>query len=118
MAYTYASGKNAKAICDVCGLTYKLPELKELIVKNKKTGVLACDECWTPDQPQLQLGTFPVYDPQALRTPRPDVGLTVSRNIQWGWSPVGGASSFDDGLTPNDLKMGVVVGSVTIAVGA
>ena len=90
--------------------------------------MLVCNECWSPDQPQLQLGMYPVYDPQGVRNPRPDntyyqSGLLAdgslgegSRIIQWGWNPVGGASSVDSGLTPNYLAMQVLVGTVTITV--
>ena len=41
--------------------------------------MLVCPECWDPDQPQNQLGRYNVDDPQALRNPRPDQGLTESR---------------------------------------
>jgi hypothetical protein len=73
------------------------------------------------------LGTFPVEDPQALRDPRKDTtyvtsGVNVdgytaggSRDIQWGWYPVGGASNFDAGLTPNYLVATTFVGTVTIS---
>jgi hypothetical protein len=69
---------------------------------------------------------YPVEDPQAVRNPRPDttyysagVGsdgyLTGgSRVFQWGWNPVGGASSFDTALTPNDLILNIQVGTVTV----
>ena len=72
MSNTFASGKRALAICDVCGFSCKLRELRDLIVKGKTTNIKACPECWNPDQPQLRLGEFPVDDPQALRNPRPD----------------------------------------------
>jgi hypothetical protein len=72
MSNRFASGQKALAICDVCGFSYKLRELKHLIVKGKDTNIKACPECWNPDQPQLHLGEFPVDDPQALRNPRPD----------------------------------------------
>jgi hypothetical protein len=39
-----------------------------------------------------------------------------SRNIQWGWNPVGGASFFDDALTPNNLSLAVEIGTVTVTV--
>jgi hypothetical protein len=87
MSYKYASGQKAIAICDVCGFQYRLPQLKELIVKGNKTNIRACPECWNPDQPQLMLGTFPVEDPQAIRNPRSDSAeLVASRDIQWGWN--------------------------------
>ena len=37
-----------------------------------------------------------------------------SRIIQWAWAPVGGASYFDAGLTPNDLVGQGNVGTVTV----
>jgi hypothetical protein len=126
MGNRYASGKNAIAICDRCGFRFRLRELKELVVKTKKVNVLACPSCWDPDQPQLQLGMYPVDDPQALRNPRPDStylqsGVLAdgsigggSRDIQWGWNPVGGSRFFDDVLTPNYLVATTFVGTVTV----
>lgn len=73
MSHKFASGQKALALCDVCGFRYRLRELQELIIKGNKTNIRACPECWNPDHPQLKLGEFPVYDPQALRNPRPDV---------------------------------------------
>jgi len=37
-----------------------------------------------------------------------------SRQFQWGWAPVGGASSFDAVLTRNDLMAITYVGTVTV----
>jgi len=39
-----------------------------------------------------------------------------SRIIQWGWAPVGGSRANDDGLTPNNLALGISLGTVTVAV--
>jgi len=72
MATQFASSQKALGVCDVCGFTYRLRELRNLIVKGRDTNTKACPECWNPDQPQLKLGEFPVHDPQALRNPRPD----------------------------------------------
>ena len=114
-------------MCDICGQQYKLKYLKTEVIKTKRVNILACPECWSPDQPQLQLGMFPVDDPQALRNPRNDTTYVQagtntagfptggSRDIQWGWAPVGGASYFDAGLTPNNLVLTVQIGTVTIA---
>lgn len=116
----YASAKNSIAECDICGQRYKLSELRRLTVKTKLTNIKACLECWNPDHPQLQLGMYPVYDPQAVREPRPDVsyqqtpGNVGSRVIEWGWNPVGGARANDAGLTPNHLVLGVQIGTVTV----
>lgn len=126
MPNRFASGKHTIAECDVCGQRYKLRKLRELIVKTKKTNILACPECWNPDHPQLQLGMYPVEDPQAVRNPRPDATYRQSgaladgyrgggsRVFQWGWNPVGGASQFDAGLTPNDLVLTGYLGTVTV----
>ena len=126
MSYPFASGKWAIAICDRCGQQFKLKTLKTEIIKTKQYNLLVCDSCWDPDHPQLQLGMYPVNDPQALRNPRRDTtyyqaGVNAegdptggSRQIQWGWNPVGMAQSFDAGLTPNYLVGLGQVGAVTV----
>jgi hypothetical protein len=127
MGNRFASGKNAISECDRCGQRFKLKVLKTEIIKLKNYNLLVCPECWDPDHPQLQLGMYPVDDPQALRNPRPDRSYVVSglladgysgggsRVFQWGWNPVGGASSFDAALTPNNLNLVVQLGTVTVA---
>jgi hypothetical protein len=126
VANRFANGTKAIAICDRCGFQFRLKELRTLIIKTKNVNIKVCKECWEPDQPQLQLGMYPVDDPQALRNPRPDSsylqsGLLAdgapgggSRDIQWGWNPVGGAQNFDEALTPNNLVLDVEVGIVTV----
>jgi len=141
MATQYASGKYSIAECDRCGQRYKLKELKKEIIKTKLFQIKVCPECWDPDQPQLSLGLYPVYDPQAVREPRPDTSYVVSgpsglqisnqsnntvrsdgysgdgsRQFQWGFNPVGGSSQSDAGLTPNDLTLNFIVSNVTISV--
>jgi hypothetical protein len=129
MGNRFASAKNSIAQCDRCGFRFKLTELRKLVVKTKINNVLVCDSCWDPDQPQLQLGMYPVDDPQAVRNPRRDTtyvtaGTNVagfptggSRDIQWGWNPVGGSRFFDNALTPNYLALSVEVGTVTVQIG-
>lgn len=126
MGNRFANGKKAIAECDRCGQQFKLKQLRTEIIKQRKYELLVCPECWDPDQPQLMLGTFPVDDPQALRNPRPDTtyitsGVNVngnlsggSREIQWGWNPVGGSSQFDAALTPNNLVAVGFVGTVAV----
>jgi hypothetical protein len=128
MPNRFASGKYAIAECDRCGQRYMLKELKKLTIKTKTVNIKVCPECWEPDQPQLQLGMYPVEDAQALREPRTDTSYQVSglladgesgggsRIFQWGWNPVGGASSFDAALTPNNLNLVVQLGTVTVSV--
>lgn len=142
MANRFANGARAFGFCDVCGFRFDLKKLKNLTVKTKQTQIKACPQCWTPDQPQLQLGMYPISDPQALRDPRPDTntwyqsgtnGLQTdptsgtgplqdgfpgegSRVIEWGWNPIGGSSYFDDELTPNALAPKAEIGTVTVVV--
>ena len=81
MGNKFASDSKAIAECDICGFRYKLRALRYLVVKTKTTNIKACNECWSPDQPQLQLGMYPVDDPQAIRNPRPDfTGYPQSRS--------------------------------------
>ena len=127
MANRFSSGKNSIAECDRCGFRFKLTSLRKEVIKTKTYNLLVCPSCWDPDQPQLQLGMYPVDDPQGVRDPRPDVSYQVSglladgylgggsRIFQWGWNPVGGASSFDAALTPNNLALSVQLGTVTVA---
>jgi hypothetical protein len=141
MPNRFASGKYAIAECDRCGQRYMLKQLKKLTIKTKQVNIKVCPECWEPDQPQLQLGMYPVDDPQGLREPRPDTsywssglnGLQLevgngvspdangvpeggSRVFQWGWSPVGGSRADDNGLTPNNLVAQSSLNSVTVQV--
>lgn len=110
----FARGKKAFGYCDRCYQRYDLGRLKIQIVKQKPTGMLVCPECLDVDHPQLMLGSFPVYDPQALRNPRPDINLVASRDIQWGWNPVGGGNYAVDGGTPDALAATGYVGTVTV----
>jgi len=127
MGNRFSSGKNSIAECDRCGFRFKLTALRKETVKTKIREILVCNNCWDPDQPQLQLGMYPVDDPQAVRNPRPDRSYVASgtlangtqgegsRNIQWGWNPVGGSRFFDDALTPNRLALGVQIGIVSVS---
>jgi hypothetical protein len=123
MSSKFASGKWAISECDICGFRYKLKTLKQLVIKNNPTNIMACRECWNPSHPQLQLGTFPIEDPQAIRNPRRDLSYVSSgldnfnfpsdgsRTIEWGWAPVGGPNDY--GLTPNSLVVKLELGTVS-----
>lgn len=137
MTTMFSSGKFAIAECDRCGFRFKLTTLKKLTIKTKNVSIKVCKECWEMDHPQLQLGMYPVNDPQAVREPRRDnsyyqsgnTGLDVdinggtsilangtpsggSRVFQWGWAPVGMQYDFNE--TPNALRAVGSVGQVTI----
>ena len=139
MGNRFASGKYAIAQCDRCNFRFKLKQLRKEIIKTKNYNLLVCPQCWDPDHPQLQLGMYPVDDPQGIRDPRPDnsyfqsgnTGLQIvpttattldgvglpsegSRDYQWGWNPVGGSRANDAGLTPNYLVLNIQIGTVTV----
>jgi len=126
MGNRFASAKNSIAQCDRCDFRFPLKELRELVIKTKNINMLVCRSCWDPDQPQLQLGMYPVEDPQAVRNPRPDRSYFVSglladgsqaegsRIIQWGWNPVGLDNSLDLVGIENDLVAEGQVGTVTV----
>jgi len=127
MGNRFASGKYSIAECDRCGQQYKLKRLKTEIIKTKQYDLKVCPECWDPDHPQLLLGMYPVDDPQGVRSPRRDTTYVTSgvnaagnlsggsRDIQWGWAPVGGSSFFDASITPNYLVATTFVGTVTVS---
>jgi hypothetical protein len=122
----FASGKYAIAECDRCAQRYKLKQLRSLVIKTKNVNIIVCPECWEPHQPQLQIGMYPVDDPQALRNPRRDnsyyqSGLNVnnypsdgSRVIQWGWDPVGLDNPLGLSGLVNVLEAQGEVGTVTV----
>jgi hypothetical protein len=126
MPNRFALGKKAISECDLCGFQYPLKRLKMLIVKARPTNMLACPSCWVKDHPQLMLGMYPVDDPQALRNPRRDnsyeeSGLNAggnpsggSRDIQWGWNPVGLFNPLGLPSLPDKLLMACKTGNVTV----
>ena len=130
MPNRFASGKHSIAECDRCSFRYKLKQLKQLVIKTKNVNLLVCPTCWEPDQPQLQLGMYPVDDPQALRNPRRDNSYLQSglgnnglpgegsRIIQWGWNPVGLYNPLGLSGLPNTLIGNGVVGTVTVQIGS
>lgn len=134
MSSRFASGKKAIGLCDRCGFQFKLKELRTIVVKTKNVNLLVCSECWEPDHPQLLLGMYPVDDPQALRNPRPDTsyiqsGLNSldpatiegtpsggSRDIQWGWDPVGLSNPLGLAGLVSNLEAKGQVGTVTVSI--
>jgi len=100
----FAAGKRAFGFCDRCGFRYALSALRWEFEDRRRNGLRVCSSCLDPDHPQLQLGRFRIYDPQALDGPRPDLGL-ANINGLFGWNPVG------DNVT---LELTVSIGSVTV----
>jgi hypothetical protein len=143
MPSQFASGKHAIAECDRCSFRYPLKTLRRLVIKTKNVNLLVCPTCWEPDQPQLQLGMYPINDPQALRNPRPDASYRASgpnglqtdtqtlpadnvlafgvpqggsRVIQWGWNPVGLSNPLQLSGLEDNLQATGQVGSVSIVI--
>ena len=115
MSQPYANGKYAYGYCDRTGFRYPLHELVYEIQNGIRTGLRVGRDVFDPDQPQNSLGKVRIFDPQALRNPRPDQGLDVSRAF-FGWNPVG-----DGGQSPEgNGAMGMTgeVGTVTVSVGS
>lgn len=124
MSNKFTAGRIAIAECDRCGQRYRRNQLKAIIIRTKVTDILVCPTCWEPDHPQNLQGLYPVEDPQAIRNPRRDNTYIVSgvnylgalsegsRQIQWGWNPVGFIGNSN--LTPNDLAITGVIGTVGV----
>lgn len=78
----------AKGICDRCGLTFKLRQLRKETVGGVLSSNLVCPDCWDKDHPQLLLGRVPMLftGEGVLTNPRPDTN--PGRGF-FGWNPVG-----------------------------
>lgn len=79
MGAPYAVGKHAFGFCDRCGFRYPLHELNTEVINLEVVNYRVCPTCWDPMNPQTTLGRRSFNDPQALRNPRPPLGLTQSR---------------------------------------
>ena len=66
---SYASGKFAYFICDVCGFRYRYTNAR-MTWDNTKV----CHECYEPKHPQLDPPPI-TADAEALHQPRPEVDL-------------------------------------------
>lgn len=99
----YAVGRKALGICDVCGFSCRLHDMRPLSRNGQVTGVKACPECWEVDHPQYQVGKLRVVDSQTLRDPRPDSAEYAASRAQI--TPVSGIVSF--------MRIGQVIVSAT-----
>ena len=103
----FASGKKAFGISDRSGFRYRLKDMKR-----EWNGLLVGPDEFEAKHPQL----FPPRigpDPQALRNPRPDTGLSEQRAFQYGFNPVG-FKTIPGVIEQNDLVATGGVGTVTI----
>ena len=83
----YAQGKKALGICDRCGFTYLLKNLRYEVQNKSKNGLKVCNECFDPDQPQYDVNTISTIDPQSLYDPRVDTGEADSRRL-FAFNPI------------------------------
>lgn len=83
----YAAGKKALAICDRCGFTVKLKDLKYEIRDQSRTGFRVCTNCLDEDHPQLRIGDVDTSENISLFNPRPDTGEQDSTTY-FGFNPV------------------------------
>jgi hypothetical protein len=102
----YAKGKKALGICDRCGFTYKLSELKYEIEDSIRNGLRVCSSCFDPDHPQFKVGELQTSDPQSLFNPRTDTGEKESTTY-YGFNPVASTG----------IVMKGKIGKVTITTG-
>ena len=80
----YARGKYAFGFCDRTGFRYPLDQLVYEYKNGTKTGLRVGRDVADQDHPQNFLGRVKVFDPQALRDPRPDkfTNVTMDSTIQ------------------------------------
>lgn len=100
----FAVGKHALGICDRCGQTHKLRELKGEFYKRRPTGVRVCDSCWDGDHPQNFHGEITYVDGISLRDPRPDTNVDDSRTLtgELVFPPINGVPDLGNDLVAGD----------------
>lgn len=101
----YSRGSRALGLCDRCGLTWLLKELREEVQHRQLTGMKVCPDCFDGDHPQNFVGENFQPEFQALWDPRPDSGAATSRRLM-SWDPVG----------VGNLEMRGQVGTVTVVI--
>ena len=106
----FAKGKYAFGFCDRTGFRYKLKNLVPQVRAGRMTGLMVGKDMLDKDQPQNFLGRLGDYaDPQALRSPRPDLSQDVSRRLS-AFDPVGSGNA----NTAGNLVAHGNVGTVTV----
>ena len=109
----YAQGKKALGICDRCGFTYKLKELKYEVENKTRNGLRVCPECFDPDQPQFDVNRISTIDPQTLYDARVDTGEEASSRL-FAFDPIGGGIT-ESGSRTVGLDIKGKIGKVTVS---
>ena len=116
----YARGKYAFGFCDRTGFRYPLDQLVYEYKNGVKTGLRVGKDVADQDHPQNFLGRVKVFDPQALRDPRPDKfidnaatisvnGINVSSSISSVTVSVPGTSSYSAPSILSSTTLGSIV---------
>ena len=103
----FASGKKAYGISDRSGFRYRLKDMRK-----EWNGLLVGKDEFEAKHPQLRSPRVGA-DPQALRDPRPETGLTEQRAFQYGFNPVG-FKTIPGIIEENNLVATGQVGTVTL----
>ena len=111
----YAQGKKALSICDRCGFTYLLKDLRYEVQNKQKNGLKVCNECFDPDQPQYDVNDLSTIDPQSLYDPRVDTGEADSRRL-FAFDPIGGGIT-ELGSKTVGLDITGEIGTITVSTG-
>lgn len=77
----FATGRWAWGICDRCGISARLLDLRVETQMGRANNLKTCPSCWDLDHPQNFLPKFVQNDPQALRGARPDTGREQSTSL-------------------------------------
>ena len=123
----YARGKYAFGFCDRTGFRYPLDQLVYEYKNGVKTGLRVGKDVADQDHPQNFLGRVKVFDPQALRDPRPDKfidnaatisvnGINVSSSISSVTVSVPGTSSYSAPSILSSTTLGSIVAYQLFAV--
>lgn len=106
---SFSSEKNAIGICDRCGLTYKLAELKHESKNYKLSSIRVCTDCFDIQNPQGLSNLFNGSDGGSLRDPRPDTGEEASRTLDLdAWNSYFESSQSDtENVEPPEPMIGV-----------
>lgn len=105
MSVQYATGKYAFGICDRCGFRTRFHDLKTQIINERESGLRVCPSCLDEDHPQLQLGKYPIYDPQALLNARPDTSTGATNVPQLVSFTSDGCPIFNTNITPSVVNV-------------
>lgn len=111
----FASGKHARAICDRCGLEYRLHELRK-----EWNNLKVCNSCWEPKHPQLGLkgrsDRVAIMDPRPGSNSREDQTVYIRPGLTMhGFSGDVVPIKVDDGyIIPSGFEITSSLGSVSL----